>query len=97
MLENLESAEENYEYHILKQFKEELTSILHEEIKNSKSPKKPQVLRDLRSFRRHFQLHDEEEDDRLKENIRKYWLESSDESELISTFLKDFNFDDHKV
>ena len=96
-LESLQNAEENYADHIFKKFKEELASILHDEIKNQKFSKKPEFLEDLKEFRRHFSLHNEEENSRVNETLRAYWLESSDESKLISEFLSDFNLDDHKV
>ena len=90
-------AEENYEYHFFKKLKENLTSIFHEEIKIAKFPKKPEVLEDLKNFRRHFSLHDYEENNRLNETLRHCWLESSNESELISTFLSELDLDKHKV
>merc|ERR1712079_834539 len=95
-LESLQNAEENYADHIFKKFKEDLASIVHDEIKNQKILRKPELLEDLRDFRRHFSLHDEEENSRVNETLRAYWLESSNESELISEFMSDFNLDDHK-
>merc|ERR1712079_953218 len=65
-------------------------------IKNQKFSKKPELLEDLRDFRRHFSLHDEEENSRVNETLRAYRLESWNESEWISEFLSDFNLDDHK-
>ena len=90
-------AEENYEYHLFIRLKEDLTSIFHEEIKIAKFPKKPEVLEDLKIFRRHFSLHDYEENNRLNETLKHCWLESSNESELISTFLSELDLDKHKV
>merc|ERR1711902_395697 len=95
-LESLQNAEENYADHIFKKFKEDMASILHDEIKNQNFSKKPELLEDLRDFRRHFSLHDEEENSRVNETLRAYRLESWNESELISEFLSDFNLDDHK-
>ena len=90
-------AEENYEYHFFKKLKEDLTSIFHEEIKNVIFPKKPEVLEDLKIFRRFFSLHDYEENNRINETLRQCWLQRSDESELISTFLSELDLDKHKV
>ena len=96
-LKNLKHAEENYEYRILKKLKEDLASIFHDEIKNVIFPKKPEVLEDLKIFRRLFSLHDYEENNRINETLRQCWLQRSDESELISTFLSELDLDKHKV
>lgn len=99
-IESIENAEEDYAQNIFERIKENLTSVMQEEIQNSSSDKfktpsdKTKALEELRRFRREFSL---EENTILNDSIWVSWLNNSDDSELISEFLSELDFSNQNV
>lgn len=96
-IERIENAEENYAQNIFEKIKENLTSVMQEEIQKSsfKTPSdKTVALEELRRFRREFSL---KENDILDNSIWASWLKNSEDSELISKFISELDFSNQNV
>ena len=97
-IEFVENGEENYAQNIFERIKENLTSVMQEEIENFQDFKTPSdktaALEELRIFRRGFSL---KENASLNDSIWDSWLKNSDDSELISEFLSELDFSNQNV